>query len=375
MSRKYLAIVLVILCGFGKSLICYADEPKAHKSPCERIAPLLDATAKLRNLSSQAPVRCVLLGGAAFRTLLRQKSALSLESDRNIERVFKMLGLIGPDYSYAACMADGASDSVWALYDREGERIVLRSDIWAPDYVVVHELVHALQDRHFGLKELWGKVRRFDQALALGGLVEGDAMYVEELYRLEKGELHDMPARKGPAIYRHHCEPPEELLNILLFPYEWGLLYARKLKTNERDAAFRVPPEATRVLMYSKPVVGNEERKEPVEAVQREAPVGFVPEYSDQLGEFVLRNLLKRVVSKEAAIIAAKGLLSDQLYMFRNKIGKRHLEWWLNFSTQRDVAEMRDALMEYGRKHLYQNGSALQVSVQGLQIVLELTQK
>jgi hypothetical protein len=44
---------------------------------------------------------------------------------------------------------------------------------------VAHELVHALQDQHFGLPA--GRPTR-DGALARAGLVEGDARYVERLY-------------------------------------------------------------------------------------------------------------------------------------------------------------------------------------------------
>lgn len=72
-----------------------------------------------------------------------------------------------------------------ATYDHAQKRITLIGD--APDDVVVHELVHALQDQHFDLSS-YRDVSTSDAALSRSSVVEGDAslaqtrFYVEENY-------------------------------------------------------------------------------------------------------------------------------------------------------------------------------------------------
>ena len=66
-------------------------------------------------------------------------------------------------------------------YDPAAKRLVLFSDVKGSYQkgVLIHELVHALQDQHFNLQKLGAKLHQADEnndeALALSALIEGDA--------------------------------------------------------------------------------------------------------------------------------------------------------------------------------------------------------
>ncbi|MCU4926551.1 Hvo_1808 family surface protein [Halobacteria archaeon AArc-dxtr1] len=75
-------------------------------------------------------------------------------------------------------------DSVLGFYDPGDERIVLVSEQAdepeLDEVTLAHELLHALQDQHFGLADFDRETQ--DQDHAVNGLVEGDAVWVEREY-------------------------------------------------------------------------------------------------------------------------------------------------------------------------------------------------
>ncbi|WP_251341709.1 Hvo_1808 family surface protein [Haloplanus halophilus] len=98
------------------------------------------------------------------------------------ETVWEALLLIGEDRSVASVFESFYGASVQGSYVPSEDRIVLVSDgegARIDRRTLAHELVHALQDQHFGVDR--GTLTR-DERLARQGLIEGDAGYVEDLY-------------------------------------------------------------------------------------------------------------------------------------------------------------------------------------------------
>lgn len=105
--------------------------------------------------------------------------------DQTFENVqYHAMFLVGPERDVSEIRAENRQDSVLGFYDPSDKRIVVVSDSDDPtlhdELTLAHELLHALQDQHFGLES---RVHRTtDNQNAYLGLIEGDAVYVERQY-------------------------------------------------------------------------------------------------------------------------------------------------------------------------------------------------
>jgi hypothetical protein len=98
---------------------------------------------------------------------------------------FEAMLLVGPDEDVVEIRGGNRGDNVLGFYRPGSGDLVLVSES-APatlgdEYTLAHELVHALQDQHVGLGSISG--RTLDGRNARNGLVEGDALVVQQAYR------------------------------------------------------------------------------------------------------------------------------------------------------------------------------------------------
>jgi hypothetical protein len=99
------------------------------------------------------------------------------------EQVWEALLVIGEDRSVERVFESFYGASVQGSYVPSENRIVVVSEADRPTLdrrTVAHELVHALQDQHFGFDRNASRSR--DERLARQALIEGDAGYVAERY-------------------------------------------------------------------------------------------------------------------------------------------------------------------------------------------------
>ena len=102
--------------------------------------------------------------------------------------LYGALGLLDPAEDLEAVFSDVLGEQVIGYYDPEAQRLVIRDDVIGglaassgPEtedarLVLVHELVHALQDQRLGLSESYDVERTADADNAFRAVVEGDAM-------------------------------------------------------------------------------------------------------------------------------------------------------------------------------------------------------
>jgi hypothetical protein len=107
------------------------------------------------------------------------------------ETVWEALLLVGEDESVAETFEAFYGASVQGSYVPSEDRIVVVSDAARPTIdrrTLAHELVHALQDQHFGpVFDRANRTGTRDATLAWQGLIEGDAGYVEDRYERRCG--------------------------------------------------------------------------------------------------------------------------------------------------------------------------------------------
>lgn len=151
----------------------------------------------LRGLEFESTVPIEVVGRETYRA---EENVTATAWD---EVVWEALLLVGEDRSVETVFESFYGASVQGSYVPSEDRIVVVSDSAAPTVdrrTLAHELVHALQDQHFGAVFDRANLSR-DEAMARRGLIEGDAGYVEDLYeRRCRGSWSCVPRpRSGPG--------------------------------------------------------------------------------------------------------------------------------------------------------------------------------
>ncbi|WP_459194462.1 Hvo_1808 family surface protein [Halosimplex sp. J119] len=99
------------------------------------------------------------------------------------DQVWESLFVVGERSSYSNSSDETLGQTVQGYYSPGKDAIVLVSDSTTPTIdrvTLAHELVHALQDQHFSFG---AEGETQDQQLANRGVTEGDARYVDLIYR------------------------------------------------------------------------------------------------------------------------------------------------------------------------------------------------
>jgi hypothetical protein len=216
-----------------------------------RIAPLVGQVERLRGLTFQHPVPVEVLDDAAFERRYSRDQTLTKSDRKELARTNSVLlaaGLIDDPVDPEAVRA-AYRQRVLGFYDPKHEEIVVRgSDFDSPAAraVLAHELTHALQDQHFGLKKLTRKASDTESAVPRA-LIEGDASRVGRLYgnALSAEERAQLESASSETD-----EPTLPLPPILAVsasgPYALGEIVVSLLEATGQqaaiDAAFEDPP-------------------------------------------------------------------------------------------------------------------------------------
>jgi uncharacterized iron-regulated protein len=133
------------------------------------------------------------------------------------------------------------------FYNTKDKRLYLYNDI-SGNYergVLIHEMVHALQDQHFGLAKLHQTAFGSDAELARAALIEGDASYT----------MIEVLKKDQPKVVGMLVAPLEKSKNLQnAFLYAQGARYVKALK--ERGGwetvnnAYRFPGGSTAAVLH-----------------------------------------------------------------------------------------------------------------------------
>jgi hypothetical protein len=254
---------------------------------------------------------------------------------------------------------------VVAFYDPEPRRFyVVRggalegsgSEDLALRLLFSHELTHALQDQSLRLDKRFRSLRDDgDQALALQCLLEGEATLV-----MVRVALRDLPGADAAAeealapllsagaLERANVPPdlPDFFVDQLFFPYVEGTAYVRRAVARggwkEVDRLWLNPPVSTSEILH------DESRPRPAtdllpEDGVRLAPAGSRHLYSDTIGEWAARYLLRRSLTEPESIEAASGWRGDRIAFFAAGRSLSYV-WRLRFDTPGSAVLFETAL-------------------------------
>jgi hypothetical protein len=224
-----------------------------------------------REFTDDVPVEIISRERYRART---NNSSGNTSFERWNDQVWEALFIVGESTESGEALSETFGSSVAGFYSPVDDEIKIVTD--SPDSPVLdnatlhHELVHALQDQYTDLTNATYRGTTQDGDLAVDGVVEGEANYIETLYaeRCASGEWEcvDVPASAGSGS--SGSGPNLGVLVTILQPYSDGPVYVRDLVEaggwEAFEAAFAAPPNSTEQVIHL-----TDERPVPIEFEDR----------------------------------------------------------------------------------------------------------
>jgi hypothetical protein len=270
-------------------------------------------------------------------------------------RTLVVLGLIDETPNLLERLVDFYASQVIAFYDPEPRRFYIVRGVekslqkkeaeareeedaeaalggaagMAEKLIFAHELTHALQDETLRLDRRMKDLKdNGDRGLALQSLLEGEATLVMVRVALtglpgadESAEEMLEPLLSAGALERSGVprDLPDYFVEQLFFPYADGTAYVRRVVKSRGwagvDRLWKNPPLSTSEILHEGLTFAPAEDLLPGNA-ERLAPSGFHLLYSDTLGEWTLRFLLRRSLETDEADAASAGWRGDRIAFF-----------------------------------------------------------
>jgi hypothetical protein len=323
-----------------------------------RIREISRLVEDVRGRRFEGPVPASEIDPASLKSFLRGKLADSFPAPpAETLKSLAVLGLIDETPDVVERLLDFYASQVVAFYDPEPRRFyVVRgaasdalegmgSGDVAERLLFSHELTHALQDQTLRLDRKFKSLRDDgDRALALQCLLEGEATVV-----MVRVALRDLPGADeaveealAPLLSAGALEKanapknlPEYFVEQLFFPYVEGTAYVRRAVARggwkEVDRLWTDPPASTSEILHEERRPAPATGLLPAEASRLGPPRSrFL--YSDTIGEWAIRFLLRRSIPETEASEAASGWRGDRIAFFASGNSLSYL-WRLRFES------------------------------------------
>lgn len=332
-----------------------------------RAAELLPEVERLSGLPARQSLRLGVRSRADLEAFLERELEEQFADERmgNVVRAYARFGLVPDTLDLEPLLSRLLLEQVAGFYDPESDTLFVVEGISDElvDGVLVHEMVHALQDQYVDLDSLVEGTRsRNDRGMAVQAAVEGHAtfvMYEWMLGQMTGGsvDLSRMPrlseSLDSEALASAGVEMPElqqapaVIREQLLFPYVSGLDF---IQVRWAGADGRVPPLGDALPMTTEQILhperwGASEVDPPAPLVfAAAASEGWSEVYSDGLGEMDTRILLREFLTdRDRADAAAAGWDGD-VYRLLEGPGGEVLVWVSRWDSESEAAEFSRAV-------------------------------
>jgi len=318
------------------------------------IAGLIGVTEDLRGLQFLEPPAVTVVSDAELADRVRasvEEDTTDVPSD---QALLRLLGLIGPDVDLLGLYTDLYGEQVAGFYDGStGELVVpASSDGFTPleRATLVHELTHALTDQRFGFHDAYEGLidgDRFDRAVAMLAVVEGDATltqirYIGALPPDQQKQFLDEAAQADSAAF--DAAPPF-LQQSLTFPYQSGLAFVQRLfgsgGYDQVNRAYVEPPDSSEQIIHPRDYQTDEPM--PVETYQPTLD-GYDVSYRSTWGELGFELMFDQVLGDGGA--ASDGWGGDQYIQWFNGTDSA-IVIDVRSDTVTDAAELESALLRF----------------------------
>jgi len=337
-----LSVCLVVACGPG-ALVRNGRLNEDALAVVERRLP------QIRGLAFKKPVVSVAMAPEEIKAFLAQVLAEEYAPGdvERVEAVSVRLGLLPEGTRLRDAVSHLYAEEGAGFYDPRSKRLIIASHgmpspgfgvrmlgaltgrDFVGEFIVSHELTHALQDQHFGLptepEPLMGGDD--DRRLARHALVEGDAIFAGMAYLLGRvpdagavGRTTEMLRAMPAAMAKDYPDVPLLVRETITFVYDAGATFVARALTDGGfatvDRIYADPPASTEQVMHPERYF---DRRDPpisvtVGGTASLERAGFVPAMDGALGEFHVRLLAGRALPASDAARVAAGWGGDRLH-------------------------------------------------------------
>jgi hypothetical protein len=357
MTRNRVRLLLGALLALGALCV-----PAATGLLPERVAEVARAVEQVRGRRFERAVPASEIEGGDLKRVLRAKllEGFPASQDDTVNTLVA-IGFIEPTPNLVDLLVDFYASQVVAFYDPEPRRFfVVKGGAAAlpgggdaelgtdagERMIFAHELTHALQDENMRLDRRMKDLKdNGDRSLALQCLLEGEATLVmvrvvlADLPGAQSAEIEDSlaPLLSAGALERSNVpkEMPDYFVDQLFFPYVEGTAYARRIVKEKgwagMDRLWRNPPaSSSEILHEGAPFTPAENLLDAAET--RRGPDGFHPQYTDTIGEWGVRFLLRRGMETGQADAVAAGWRGDRIAFFGSGKSVAYI-WRIRFDS------------------------------------------
>ena len=267
-----------------------------------------------------------------------------------VERVWKLLGLIGPEDSLVDAYTQSYQSSVVGFFQPSEDRIVVLSDgdglgAYA-ELVYAHEYVHALQYGTYDIGALEEAVgENSDADSALSALVEGDASFLQQRYFQQHLISRRSEIVRTLDSFPEGPEVPVAISDSLIFPYVAGPRFVAALFRSGGweavDRAYAEPPQSTEHILHPEKYL---EGEAPIEVLLPEVEAalgdGWERKFEDITGEFGLILLLETAPLSDGTVErAVKGWGGDRYAYYTGPDGAEVIAMLAVWDSEKDADE------------------------------------
>ncbi len=306
-------------------------------------AELLPGLSERSGLELRHPVRVERRSREELETYLRVKldEELPPEEAERLTRSYHLLGLAPDDLDLRRLLLAVYLEQVSGFYDPDSTALFVLDDQGPAQLrpLLLHELVHAVQDQSADLDAMTSPTLGNDRRKAAQSVIEGHATLVmmEQVFGEMQGDEVDLSRipevadQLRPALanldeqFPALASAPAVVREGLLFPYLEGAAFvlASWQKGDPRGASFEgETPTSTEQILDPARALGSP-RDEPT-AVELE-PVGAAVAYSDDLGQAEVEILLRELTGQSDA--DAVGWDGDRYTLINDGQGGSGLAW------------------------------------------------
>ena len=306
----------------------------------------------IRGLEFKTPVDYQVLNRKQIKQTMADKLAevFSEQEFKDMTEAMAAVGLLPAGFPLREKYIDLLGEQVAAFYDQHAHKLFMYEDASLENaqnrVVLAHELTHALQDQHFGLKRLPLEIKNNDdRAVAASALVEGDATLLMSEYMLKnmsKQMLKDSVVSSFTQNMKQLETAPRYLREMLVFPYLRGQEFCAVLFGQAGyegvSKAYAQPPGSTAQILHPQKFLT---REEPVAIEWADVKVnGEMPIADNCVGELGMRILFAEWLDAATGERAAAGWRGDRYLYFA---GGQALVWKTAWASAQEAAEFFDA--------------------------------
>ncbi|MEO7319429.1 MAG: hypothetical protein ABIZ56_10610 [Chthoniobacteraceae bacterium] len=335
----------------------------------------------IRGLTFKTPVDYNVLTRQQIKATISGKLAevFSEQEFADMTAALAVLGLLPEGFPLRQKYIDLLGEQVAAFYDQHQHKLFMYEDASLENsqnrVVLAHELTHALQDQHFGLKRLPLEIKtNDDMAAAASALVEGEATLVMSEYMMKNLSLKALKDNAVASITQNMSElssAPRYLREMLVFPYLRGQEFCSSLYGGGGyaavSAAYERPPTSTAQILHPEKFF-RDPREEPTAIEWPDVMVnGKKPVADNVLGEMGMRIQIAQYTDDRTGEDAANGWRGDRYLCYESGRG---FAWKSVWASEADAADFAAAQMKVIAARKDRAARRMEVKQTGVSVLL-----